>query len=89
MLRFFFNRRERETAPVASERLKVLLAHERTAIGKSDLLGVLRKEILDVIGKHVNIDPDKVRVKADSDAKASTLTVDIEIPIGSVPAAPA
>ncbi|MBZ6414360.1 MAG: cell division topological specificity factor MinE, partial [Methylobacterium sp.] len=46
----------RGTAPVARERLQILLAHERTAFGRSDLVAVLREEILAVIAKHVAID---------------------------------
>ena len=73
----FFRRR---SAPVARDRLKVLLAHERAFAGKSDLIGVLRDEILAVIRKHVAVDPERVRVNANRASKVSTLTVDIEIP---------
>ncbi|MGE7417272.1 cell division topological specificity factor MinE, partial [Methylobacterium tarhaniae] len=51
----------RGTAPVARERLQILLAHERTAFGRSDLVAVLREEILAVIAKHVAIDQEKVK----------------------------
>jgi cell division topological specificity factor len=78
MLRLFFFRRR--SAPVARDRLKVLLAHERAFAGKSDLIGVLRDEILAVIRKHVAVDPERVRVNANRASKVSTLTVDIEIP---------
>jgi cell division topological specificity factor len=73
--------KSRGSAPVARERLQVLLAHERTAVGgRSDLVAVLREEILAVIAKHVAIDRDKVQVKMDRGAAVSTLEVDIEIP---------
>jgi len=49
----------RGTAPVARERLQVLLAHERIARGKADLLNVLREEILAVIARHVLFEPIK------------------------------
>lgn len=68
------------TAPVARERLQVLLAHERKAFGRPDLLVVLREEILAVIGKHIALDPDKVQIKMDRGGTVSTLEVDIEIP---------
>ena len=58
-----------------------MLAHERSFAGKPDLVGVLRDEILEVIRKHVAVDPERVRIKADRAAKMSTLTVDIEIPM--------
>jgi cell division topological specificity factor len=78
MFSFF---KPRQSAPIARDRLKVLLAHERAFAGKSNLIGVLREEILTVIRKHVAIEPDKVRIKADRDGKVSTLTVDIELPM--------
>jgi cell division topological specificity factor len=41
----FFSRRA--SAPVARDRLQILLAHERTVVGgKSDLVAILREEIL-------------------------------------------
>ena len=51
--------RRRDSAPVARERLQVLLAHERAFVGKSDLLAVLQEEIIAVIAKHVTIERDK------------------------------
>jgi cell division topological specificity factor len=68
------------SAPVARERLQILLAHERSARNEPDLLGVLREEILAVIAKHVNLDPDKVQVKLDRGNTVATLEVDIEVP---------
>lgn len=68
------------SAPAARERLQVLLAHERASVGKSDLVTVLRDEILAVIAKHVQIDGDKVSVKMERGPQVSTLEVDIEIP---------
>jgi cell division topological specificity factor len=75
----------RGSAPVARERLQILLAHERGAHSQPDLLGILREEILVVIGRHVLFEPDKVRIRLDRGRSKSTLEVDIEIPtmIGS------
>ena len=68
------------SAPVARERLQILLAHERNARNEPELLGLLREEILAVIGKHVVLDPDKVQIKMDRGGNVSTLEVEIEIP---------
>ena len=72
----------RGSAPVARERLQILLAHERATRGQSDLLGVLREEILAVISRHISFEPDKVQIKMDRGKSVSTLEVDIEIPNG-------
>jgi cell division topological specificity factor len=70
------------SAPVARERLQILLAHERGMRGQPDLVGILREEILAVISRHVTLDPEKVIVKMDRGKSVSTLEVDIELPVG-------
>jgi cell division topological specificity factor len=76
------------SAPQARERLQFLLAHERALVGRTDLVAILREEILKVIAKHVAIDSDKVRVRMDKTDTLSTLEVDLEIraPAGAVTA---
>jgi cell division topological specificity factor len=70
------------SAPVARERLQILLAHDRGLRGRPDLLGVLRVEILAVVSRHIALDPEKVIVRMDRGKHVSTLEVDIEVPIG-------
>ena len=72
-------RRER-SAPVARERLQVLLAHERMAGSHSDLLNLLREEIVDVIARHIKVDREKVKIKLDRGDEVSTLEIDVEMP---------
>ncbi|WP_374638060.1 cell division topological specificity factor MinE [Agrobacterium salinitolerans] len=74
--------RKQKSAPLARERLQVLLAHERASSG-SDLVAILREEILSVIAKHVQIDNDRVHVKMDRDEHVSILEIDVEIPLGA------
>jgi cell division topological specificity factor len=78
LLRLFGGRAA--TAPVARERLQILLQHERGLLGQSDLLVTLREEILAVVSKHIQLDPDKVMVKLERGKAVSTLEVDIEVP---------
>lgn len=77
LLSFFTRAR---TAPVARERLQLLLAHERALSGKSDLAAILQEEILAVIAKHIAIDREKVKVKLERGGTMSTLEIDIEMP---------
>jgi cell division topological specificity factor len=74
----FFSRNR--SAPVARDRLQVLLSHERALSGRSDLVALLQEEILAVIAKHIAIDRDKVNIKLDRDENSSTLEIDIEMP---------
>ena len=70
----------RGSAPVARDRLQILLAHERSIAGGSDLVAILREEILAVIKKHVQVDSDKVQVKMDRGESVSMLEVEIQVP---------
>lgn len=77
--------RRRSSAPVARERLQVLLAHERAFAGQADLVAILREEILEVIVKHIrvnhiSVEPDKMQVRTNHGDAVSTLQIDIEIP---------
>jgi cell division topological specificity factor len=81
LLRLFNGRTA--SAPVARERLQILLAHERGLRGgQPDLLEILREEILAVVSRHVTLDPEKVVVRMDRGSAVSTLEVDIELPNG-------
>jgi cell division topological specificity factor len=71
--------KRRSSAPIARERLQILLAHERHARDQSDLLALLRDEILAVISKHLPFDPDRVQIKLERGKNISMLTVDIEV----------
>jgi cell division topological specificity factor len=72
--------RGRRSAPVARERLQILLAHERSQHGATDLAAILQQEILAVIAKYIPIDQDRVVVKLDRGDEISTLEIDIEMP---------
>ena len=71
--------RSRGTAPVARERLQILLAHERAALGPRDLVTILRDELLATIARHIEFDPEKLSVKMDRTDAVSTLEIDVEI----------
>jgi cell division topological specificity factor len=68
------------SAPVARERLQILLEYERRMVSQSSLITTLHAEILAVVGRHVSIDPERIHVSVDRGEGFSTLAVDIEIP---------
>jgi cell division topological specificity factor len=68
------------SAPVARERLQILLEYERRMVSQSSLITTLHEEILAVVAKHVSIDPERVHVSIDRGEGFSTLAVDVEIP---------
>lgn len=70
--------KRRRSAPVARERLQVLLAYERNNRNVSDLVAVLHEEIMIVIARHLPVDREDVRVTMDPGDTVSTLEIDIQ-----------
>jgi cell division topological specificity factor len=76
----------RTTAVIARERLKIVLAHERASREAPDFLPVLQKELLDVIGRYVEIRSDMIRVNLGRSGDTSLLEINVEIdPTGVKP----
>ena len=71
------------SAPVARERLQLLLAHDRASIRQPDLVAMLREEILGVIAKHLGVARHKILVKMERSDSVSTLEIDLEFPTRS------
>ena len=75
------NCQRKNSAPVARERLQILLAHERGVLGgKPELVSLLQEEILAVIAKHVAVDKEQVQIRMDRGDALSTLEIEVEIP---------
>ena len=68
------------SAPVARERLQILLEFERRAVSQPTLITTLQQEILAVVSRHVEIKPENVHVSVQRDEEFSTLAVDVQIP---------
>ena len=65
LLDFFLKSIKENTAKLAKERLQIIVAHERTSRSGPDYLPQLKQDILDVIRKYVQIDPEQVTVQLD------------------------
>jgi cell division topological specificity factor len=72
--------RRRVTAPVARERLQILLSYERGSGGHSDLLAILREDILTAVCKHIIVDRDNIQVTMERGETVSALEINVEIP---------
>ena len=81
-MKFFERLRGRHYEPssgeVAKERLRLVLAHDRTSISPA-LLNTLKDEIISVISRHVAIDADSVQVTFSQSARESRLVADIPL----------
>ena len=58
----FLRGKNKNTASIAKERLRIIVAQERTSRGTPDYLPMLRRELLETIRKYVNVDFDAVKV---------------------------
>ncbi|MBL0165426.1 MAG: cell division topological specificity factor MinE [Xanthomonadales bacterium] len=76
----FFKNKPKNTANVAKERLRIIVAQERAQRGSPDYLPTLRREILEVIKKYVNVDPDAVLISVERDGDQEVLELSVALP---------
>jgi cell division topological specificity factor len=75
-------RKTPNTASVAKERLRIIVAQERSArsSGTPDYLPLLRRELLEVIIKYVNVDPAAVQVNFGRESGHEVLEFSVLLP---------
>ncbi|HLY46069.1 MAG TPA: cell division topological specificity factor MinE [Stellaceae bacterium] len=69
----------RQSAAIAKERLKIVLAHERAGRNAPDFLPKLQNELIEVVGRYVQIRDDMIRVNLGKSGETSLLEINIEI----------
>ena len=80
---FDFLRAKKNTAETAKNRLQIIIAQERTSRGAPDYLPLLRRELLEVIRKYVNVDADAVKVDVIKDGDHDVLDISVALPEGN------
>ncbi len=76
---FDFLRPKNPTANIAKERLRIIVAQERSTRGGADYLPVLRRELLEVIRKYVSVDLDAVKVDLVRDGDQEVLDISVSL----------
>ncbi len=78
----FFRKEKKKTASLAKDRLQIIVAHQRSGTGaQADYLPKLKEEILKVISKYVDIDPDQIQVQLDTnDKQCPILELNVALP---------
>ncbi|KAF1719654.1 cell division topological specificity factor MinE [Pseudoxanthomonas wuyuanensis] len=79
---FDFLKTKKNTAETAKSRLQIIIAQERTSRGAPDYLPLLRRELLEVIKKYVNVDVDAVKVELMKDGDHDVLDISVALPEG-------
>ena len=75
-----FKSRPKNTAKLAKERLLIIVAQERGAQSAPDYLPLLKRELLEVIRKYVNVDPDAVMVNVQREGDQEVLELSVTLP---------
>ncbi len=73
---------KKKTANVAKERLQIILAHERTGNRnhQPDYLPQLQRDLVAVISKYIQINPNDIKVNLERQDNLDVLEVKIELP---------
>jgi cell division topological specificity factor len=71
-----------KSASIAKERLQLIIAREHSgaAGGTPDFLPQLQKELIQVISKYVNVNPDDIKVSLEKQDNYEVLEVNIVLP---------
>ena len=77
---FDFLKPRKNTASVAKDRLRIIIAQERKSDGQPDYLPLMRRELLEVIRKYVNVDVDAVKVDVVKDGEHDVLDISVALP---------
>jgi cell division topological specificity factor len=75
-------RRTPRSANLAKERLRIIVAQQRSARGGHDYLPLLRRELLEVIHKYVNVDPSSVQIQLGREDGHEVLELSVALPEG-------
>ena len=77
---FDFLKTKKNTASIAKERLRIIVAQERSSRGAPDYLPLLQRELLEVIRKYVSIDAEAVKVDLVKDGEHDVLDISVALP---------
>lgn len=67
-----------KSATQAKERLQLVLVHDRTNLTTASLEN-LKDELIEVISRHIEIDPSAVKIEMNKDGRQQRLVADIPI----------
>lgn len=71
---------KQKSASVAKERLQIILARERTGRNAPDFLPALQKDLVEVILRYVQINPEDIKVSLDRQDNFDVIEVNIVVP---------
>lgn len=75
----FLKPKAKNTASIAKERLRIIVAQERSTRGAPDYLPLLQRELLEVIRKYVSVDVEAVKVDLIKDGDHDVLDISVAL----------
>ncbi|MGA7296402.1 MAG: cell division topological specificity factor MinE [Rhodanobacteraceae bacterium] len=76
----FLRSKPESSANVARERLRIIVAQERSTRNAPDYLPMLRSELLEVIRKYINVEADQVQINVEHDGNNELLELSVSLP---------
>ncbi|MCW5875851.1 MAG: cell division topological specificity factor MinE [Anaerolineales bacterium] len=74
----------KNSASTAKERLRLVLIHDRSTLAPG-AMEALRDELVEVISRHVEVDPGEVRLELTQEGRSQRLLADIPLKRRSEP----
>lgn len=75
-----FNKKKAPSANLAKERLKIIVEHSRADAKRPEFLNQMRREILAVVNKYVQIDIDDIDTNINNKGDSEVLELNILLP---------
>jgi cell division topological specificity factor len=76
----------KKTAAIAKNRLAILIAHERAPnSARTDYIPAMKDELLQVISKYVNVNPDAINIQFSRQDNYEVMEVNVVLPEDTEP----
>ncbi|OOG44842.1 cell division topological specificity factor MinE [Rhodanobacter sp. C06] len=76
----FLKRKPEPTAGMAKERLRIIVAQERSDRGAPDYLPLMRRDLLEVIKKYIHVDIEAININLERDSGHEILELSVALP---------
>ena len=76
----YLRKKKPSTASVAKERLQIIIARERTIHNGPDFMPALHQELIAVISKYVQVNPEDIKISLDRQGNLEVLDVNVVLP---------